>query len=70
MSVSRAIELTEEFVDLAEAYREEFREIKASDNPSRAYQMKSRAKMRRKSIELSEALIELRKCSAFAEWVD
>lgn len=67
MSISQTIELAEDFIKLAEKYREEFRDIKQSQQTYRTFQMKSRAIMKRKSMELSEALVELRKHTAFSD---
>jgi hypothetical protein len=67
MSIEKAIIEAQEFIKLAESYRDEFNEIMQSSYAHGRYQMKSRAKMKRQSMRLSECLSEVRKHSAFSD---
>jgi hypothetical protein len=65
MTISEAIFEAQEFIKLAEAFRDEHRDLIESNKKHWTYKMKSRAKMKRSSLKLSEALIEVRKMTAY-----
>jgi hypothetical protein len=65
MTISEAIYEAQEFIKLAEAFRDEHRDLIESNQKCDTYKMKSRAKMKRSSLKLSEALVEVRKMSAY-----
>jgi hypothetical protein len=65
MTLSDAIYEAQEFIKLAESFRDEQRDLIESNRRHNTYKMKSRAKMKRSSLKLSEALVEVRKMSAY-----
>ncbi|AUR85562.1 coil containing protein [Vibrio phage 1.076.O._10N.286.51.B7] len=69
MTIEKAIADAKEFIELAEKYREDFNNIMKSDYKHARYQMKSRAKMKRQSMRLSESLVDVRKNTAFGDEV-
>lgn len=66
MSIEKAIVEAQEFIELAEKFRDEYSDLINKDQVYNTYQMKSRAKMKRQSMRLSEALVELRKLGAYS----
>lgn len=64
MCIDKAIEEAQKFIALAQEYKQEFYG-KKHKGYGQQYRMKTRAKMKRKTMDLSEALIAVRNRSAY-----
>lgn len=66
MSINKAIEEAHKFIELAQEYKQDFYGRK-SKGCGGQFNMKSRAKMKRQSMALSEALVDVRSNSAYSD---
>ena len=64
-TIEQAIKDANDFIKLAEQFEIEHAKFIKNDQQYYTYKMKSRAKMKRASLKLSESLVSVRKIAAY-----